>query len=64
MDENRDLLKQKYSRGKELGNLVNDSRNQIKILTNQIEQIRKENAMRGQVDSNGEIIQTTEELNL
>ena len=34
MDENRDLLKQKYSRGKDLGNMVNDSRNQIKTLTN------------------------------
>ena len=26
MDENRDLLKSKYSRGKELGSLVNESR--------------------------------------
>ncbi|CDW78814.1 UNKNOWN [Stylonychia lemnae] len=64
MDENRELLKQKYSRGKELGNMVNESRDQIKVLTNKIEQIRKENAMRGQVDSNGEIIQTPEELNM
>lgn len=47
MDENRELLKQKYARGKELGNMVNESREQIKQLTNQIEQIRKENAMRG-----------------
>lgn len=37
MDENRDLLKQKYARGKELGNMVNESREQIKILTNKIE---------------------------
>lgn len=47
MDENRELLKQKYARGKELGSMVNESREQIKQLTNQIEQIRKENAMRG-----------------
>ena len=26
MDENRELLKQKYARGKELGNMVNESR--------------------------------------
>jgi kinesin family protein 6/9 len=56
MDENRDLLKEKYSRGKQLGIEVNDSREKIKSLTNKIEQIRKENAMRGNVDSNGEII--------
>lgn len=37
MDENRDLLKQKYARGKELGSMVNDSREQIKQLTNRIE---------------------------
>ena len=64
MDENRDLLKEKYARGKQLGTEVNESREKIKSLTNKIEQIRKENAMRGNVDSNGEIIQTPEELNL
>ncbi len=30
MEENRNLLKDKYARGKELGNEVNDSRNLIK----------------------------------
>lgn len=61
MEENRELLKEKYARGKELGNDVNDSRNLIKQLTNKIEQIRKENAMRGMVDANGEILKTAEE---
>lgn len=37
MEENRELLKEKYARGKELGNEVNDSRNMIKQLTNKIE---------------------------
>ena len=37
MEENRNLLKDKFVRGKELGNSVNDSRNQIKALTNKIE---------------------------
>lgn len=61
MEENRSLLKEKFGRGKELGTIVNDSRNKIKTLTNQIEQIRKENAMRGFVDENGEVIRTKEE---
>lgn len=62
MEENRTLLKEKYARGKELGNDVNDSRNAIKTLTNKIEQIRKENAMRGLVDpSSGEVLKTPEE---
>jgi len=51
LDENRALLKDKYARGKELGNDVNDSRNGIKSITGKIEQIRKENAMRGLVDT-------------
>jgi hypothetical protein len=37
MEENRNLLKDKYARGKELGNDVNESRNAIKSLTNKIE---------------------------
>jgi kinesin family member 6/9 len=34
MEENRELLKVKYARGKELGTLVNESREQIKSITN------------------------------
>lgn len=65
MEENRNLLKDKYARGKELGGDVNDSRNLIKSLTNKIEQIRKENAMRGLVDpSTGEVLKTPEEDSL
>lgn len=62
MEENRNLLKDQYARGKELGNEVNDSRNHIKNFTNKIEQIRKENAMRGLVDpQTGEVLKTPEE---
>lgn len=65
MEENRALLKDKYARGKELGNDVNESRNAIKSYTNKIEQIRKENAMRGLVDpSTGEVLRTPEEEGL
>ena len=61
MEENRMLLKEKYAKGKQLGQDVNQSRQIIKNLTAEIEQIRKQNAMRGMVDENGEIIKTEEE---
>ena len=61
MEDNRNLLKDKYKRGKELGQEVNQSRNLIKKYSSQIEEIRKQNAMRGLVDENGEIIKTPEE---
>lgn len=61
MEENRALLKEKYGRGKQLGASVNQTRTQIKDLTNQIEQIRKQNALRGMVDDNGELVRTEEE---
>lgn len=61
MEDNRNLLKEKYALGKQLGQDVNQSRQLIKSLTAEIEQIRKQNAMRGLVDDNGEIIKTEEE---
>lgn len=41
MEENRQLLKEKYAKGKQLGQDVNQSRQTIKSLTAEIEQIRK-----------------------
>lgn len=64
MEENRNLLKEKYARGKQLGGSVNECRNKIKNFTNEIEQIRKQNAMRGLVDDNGEVMRTPEEMQL
>ena len=61
MEDNRNLLKEKYALGKQLGSDVNQSRQLIKSFTAEIEQIRKQNAMRGLVDDNGEIIKTEEE---
>lgn len=61
MEENRALLKEKYGRGKHLGASVNHTRSKIKDLTNQIEAIRKQNALRGMVDDNGEIVRTEDE---
>uniref|UniRef100_K3WW28 Kinesin-like protein n=1 Tax=Globisporangium ultimum (strain ATCC 200006 / CBS 805.95 / DAOM BR144) TaxID=431595 RepID=K3WW28_GLOUD len=43
--ENKILLKQKYDAAKELANVVNDARNQIKHLTLQIEKLRKQQAI-------------------
>ncbi|KAF1326498.1 Aminotransferase, class iv, partial [Globisporangium splendens] len=43
--ENKILLKQKYDAAKELANVVNDARNQIKNLTLQIEKLRKQQAI-------------------
>ena len=40
---------------------MNQTRSSIKDLTNQIEQIRKQNALRGMVDDNGELVRTPEE---
>jgi|TARA_B110000285_G_scaffold177331_1_gene199177 hypothetical protein len=43
---------------------VNAARTKIKQYSSQIEEIRKQNAMRGMVDDNGEIIKTPEENQL
>ena len=64
MEDNRNLLKEKYARGKYLGQEVNQARTKIKQYSSQIEEIRKQNAMRGMVDDNGEIIKTPEENQL
>ena len=61
MEDNRTLLKEKYARGKYLGQEVNVSRGGIKKLSGQIEEIRKQNAMRGLIDENGELQKTPEE---
>jgi len=64
MEDNRNLLKDKYARGKNLGAEVNNSRSLIKKYSSQIEEIRKQNAMRGLIDASGEIIKTPEEEEL
>jgi kinesin family member 6/9 len=60
MEENKDLLKDKYKQGKELGMAINSKINRIKELTNKLEQIRKENALKGLIDSANNVIQTEE----
>lgn len=41
MEDNRNLLKEKYARGKQLGQDVNQTRTDIKRFSSQIEEIRK-----------------------
>jgi hypothetical protein len=43
---------------------VSDIRNKMKEFTNKIEQIRKESALRGNVDENHEVIRSPEEVQL
>lgn len=47
MEENKEDLRVKFERGKELGQLVNSSRAEINKLKTQIEEIRKERALLG-----------------
>eukprot|EP01022_Parablepharisma_sp_SALTPOND_P021086 TRINITY_DN401_c1_g1_i1.p1 TRINITY_DN401_c1_g1~~TRINITY_DN401_c1_g1_i1.p1 ORF type:complete len:486 (-),score=56.88 TRINITY_DN401_c1_g1_i1:79-1536(-) len=61
MEENKALLKEKFAAGKKLGQEVNVTRGKVKELTNKLEDLRKDNALRGMVDKNGEIIRTPEE---
>lgn len=61
MEENKALLKEKFVIGKRLGGDVNMTRSKVKELTNKLEDLRKDNALRGMVDKNGEIIRTPEE---
>eukprot|EP00826_Nyctotherus_ovalis_P063340 TRINITY_DN9282_c0_g1_i10.p1 TRINITY_DN9282_c0_g1~~TRINITY_DN9282_c0_g1_i10.p1 ORF type:complete len:584 (+),score=206.55 TRINITY_DN9282_c0_g1_i10:821-2572(+) len=60
-EENKSLLKEKFGVGKRLGQEVNQTRERIRQLTNRLENLRKDNALRGMVDRNGEIIRTPEE---
>jgi hypothetical protein len=64
MEENRQVYKEACARGKQLGMEVNDIRNKMKEYTNKIEQIRKENALRGNVDENHEVILSPEVIEL
>ncbi len=61
MEENKALLREKFTTGKNLGLEVNTTRKRLKDLTNKLEDLRKDNARRGMVDKNGEIVRTEEE---
>lgn len=54
MEEHKQILKEKYEEGQSLGAKVNNARQKINSLKNQIEQIRKEKAIIGLMDSGQE----------
>ncbi|CAG9334654.1 unnamed protein product [Blepharisma stoltei] len=52
MEENKALLKEKIQRAKDLTVIINGARGRIESIKNEIEQLRKENALQGLVDKN------------
>ena len=54
MEENQEILKDKFNRGKHLGQLVNDSRAKINEIKNQIEELRKQQVLLGISDTNNQ----------
>ena len=54
MEENQEILKDKFNRGKHLGQVVNDSRNKINEIKNQIEELRKQQVLLGISDPNNQ----------
>ncbi|OMJ82170.1 hypothetical protein SteCoe_17189 [Stentor coeruleus] len=52
MDENKAILKEKISRAKTLTEMINQARGRIETIKNEIEDLRKENALQGLVDKN------------
>jgi kinesin family protein 6/9 len=63
-EDNKAILKKKFEQGKRLGQEINQAREKVQKLTNQLESLRTDNALRGMVDKNGEIIRTPEEEKL
>ena len=61
MEENKSLLKEKMVEGKRMGQEGKAVKDKIHRLTNKIEEIRKEKAMRGLVDADGNIMKSDEE---
>ena len=52
MDENKLILKEKINRAKALTQDINNARNRIEAIKNEIEELRRENALQGLVDRN------------
>jgi len=61
LEENKELLKEKYAIGKELGIAVNNSRNAINRIKNEIEELRKERALLGMVNNENDVIKHPDE---
>lgn len=62
MEENKEILKEKFQRGKELGQVVNQSRVMINNIKNKIEQLRKDKVVQGLHGDTTEIDRAEEKL--
>jgi len=51
MEENKSLLKEKITEAKSLTTVINGARKDIESIKNEIEALRRENAVQGLVDS-------------
>jgi kinesin family protein 6/9 len=61
LEENKELLKEKFAKGKELGPLINNARNACNRIKNQIEELRKEAAVQGLVNNDNAPIKHPDE---
>ena len=61
MEENKQILKEKMVEGKNTGIDAKEIKDKMKVITGKIEELRREKAMRGMVDGDGNIMKTKEE---
>lgn len=60
MEDSKRELKKKMVEGKSTGLVAKDIKDKMKVYTQQLEQMMKEMAMKGEVDENGEVKQSPE----
>ena len=61
MEENKQILKEKMVEGKNTGIDAKNVKDRMKIITSKIEELRREKAMKGMVDGDGNIMKSEEE---
>lgn len=61
MEQNKSILKAKMQEGKKVGIEAKELKEQMTFLTSRIEEIRKEKAMKGMIDSDGNIMHSEED---
>lgn len=61
MEENKSILKERMTEGKNTGMQAKEIKDQMKIITGKIEELRQEKVMQGQVDDDGNIINKEED---
>mmetsp|Transcript_10295 Transcript_10295/g.11532 ORF Transcript_10295/g.11532 Transcript_10295/m.11532 type:complete len:99 (-) Transcript_10295:99-395(-) len=61
MEENKAILKEKMIEGKNTGVEAKNIKDDMRVITGKIEELRREKAMRGLVDADGNIMKSEEE---